>query len=97
MASSKQDLRAFERTRAANFVKAYEDELRSKLSANPTANNAVQVATLIDRLSIIRGQIMGSMKNYTPSIKRDPDGGFSLEEIEAAMDFVQSDKNPFED
>src|SRR5882724_8500069 len=98
MIMMKQDIRAFERTRAANIVLNYENELRAKLSAKPNANNAMQIMVLLERLAYLRREIMGSMKNYTAPIKRDPHGDFSLEEIEAAIDMIKDDpqENPFE-
>ncbi len=89
--SSKSDLRSFERTRAANIVAAYENELREKLSANPSANNAHAVAMIIDRLQRMRSDIMGAMPVYRETIKRDPGGDFSQAEMEAAMDFLQNE------
>jgi hypothetical protein len=93
---SRDNMRSYERTRASNIVLAYETELREKLTQYPSAKNAGQVEALISHLADIRKQIMGSMREYCPPIKRDPDGDFSLEEIEAAMEFVQGEANPFE-
>jgi hypothetical protein len=89
----KDDIRSFERTRAANIVLKYENELREKLSAYPNAKNVMQVMALVERLGKMRQDIMGSMKPYVAPIKRDPGGDFSLEEIEAAMDMIE--ENPF--
>jgi len=95
--SVKNDIRGFERTRAANIVLQYETELCEKLSANPNAKNAIQVKIIISRMVSLRRQIMGSMKTYVAPIKRDPGGDFSLEEIEAAMDMIKEPEgNPFE-
>src|SRR5258708_3351313 len=97
MIMMKQDIRAFERTRAANIILNYEDELRARLSAKPDASNALQVKAIIERMAYLRREIMGSMKTYAAPIKRDPGGDFSLEEIEAAMDMIKEpQENPFE-
>lgn len=92
MGTSKNDLRSFERTRAANIVQGYENELRNKLSANPTAKNAMQVADVISRMVSLRKEIMGSMRPYTQPIKRDPGGDFSQAEMEAAMEFLSAEE-----
>lgn len=85
---AKQDIRALERTRAANIVSTYEIELRDKLNANPYAPNAAQVQTIIERLEGLRKQIMGSITSeYQKPIKKVP-GDFSTEEIEAAMEIM---------
>lgn len=89
---SKSDIRSFERTRAANIVASYENELHNKLSANPNAGNAQQVETIIARLRALRKEIMGSIPIYRAPIKRDPGGDFSQAEVEAAMDFLNEDK-----
>ncbi len=95
--TTKSDLRSFERTRAANIVASYENELRSKLAAKPSANNAAQVVAIIDRLQGLRREIMGSIPVYKAPIKRDAGGGFSQDEIEAAMDFMKEEEgdDPF--
>ena len=97
MASVKEALRSFERTRAANIVAEYENHLRIMLTANPKARNAQDVEVIIQRLARIRRDIMGSMPVYTAPIKRDPGGDFSQDEIEAAMDFLAKEEgNPFD-
>lgn len=98
MANNKELIRSFERTRAANIVLRYENQLRDNLAAFPGAKNAYQVSTIISRLQSLRAEIMGSMKPYVAPIKRDPGGDFSLEEIEAAMNIIKEpESNPFEE
>lgn len=97
MATNKNDIRSFERTRAANIVSSYENELRSKLAAKPSARNAHDVSIIIDRLQNMRREIMGSMREYKAPIKRAPGGDFSQDEMEAAMEFLNSsEENPFD-
>lgn len=79
------NLRQYERTRAANIVKKYEDNLRESLSRAPNATNAHDVKIIIQRLEHIRDEIMGS---YIPFIKRGEAGDFSLDEIAAAEELI---------
>lgn len=95
VALNRKELRAYERTRAAGLVQDYEQVLRDALAAKPFAKNAGDVRKIVTKLMEIRMQIMGSFKSYS-SIKRGPNGDFSLEEIEDALNFVE-DKNPFEE
>lgn len=94
---TKANLRSFERTRAANIVGSYELELGNLLAANPGAKNAQQVERVMTRLRMIRREIMGSVPIYKEPIKRDPGGDFSHAEIEAAMEFMQTEEaeDPF--
>lgn len=86
---AKADIRAFERTRAANIVREYENELINRLRASPNANNAEKIKTIIRILARMRRDIMGSMQEYVAPIKRGAGNDFSLEEIEAALEFVE--------
>jgi len=96
MGTTKDMIRSFERTRASNIIKAYEEELINKLAAYPNAKNVESVRTIVSRLADIRKQVMGSVMVYRQPIKRDPGGDFSLEEVEAAMSMISAEEeNPF--